>query len=373
MKQPFLFLLALLVSSTVFSRTLKIGILTQYKADSYLFFAEAGNYAISNGSEVLLNIEEGQRVILKYKEGKIALSVNDESRGSHSLIRFEKRDNINIFKIKPLDIESETHTYDDELLVVAANGFLRPINVINADKYVAGVVEAEIGKENHPELLKCKSIICRTYALGHVGRHKNEGYDLCDKTHCQVYKGKNRFNFSIYDAVEATKGLIIIDYTKKPIDAVFHSNCGGVTVNSEDVWNKPLPYLKSVVDTFCRSSKHATWEKAISIDQWTGYLFARSELPRNYVCSDTNLTRRLYISCGDKYVPLKTVRNELGLYSTFFRIDNMGDYMLIKGRGFGHGVGLCQEGAISMANLGYTFGDIIRFYYRNIEITSTDQ
>lgn len=372
MKRILILLFCLFSIGQGYGRNLKIGILTQFKADDYLFFAEAGRYALTSGGGLIVNIDEGERVVLKYQGGKIGVYVNDDSKGSYFSVFFEKRDAMNIFKLKPLVGDADTYTYDDELLVNAANGFLRPINVINSDKYVAGVVEAEIGKENGPELLKCKSVICRTYALGHIGRHRQDGYDLCDKTHCQVYKGKNRFNFSIYDAVEATRGLIIVDNSGSPIDAVFHSNCGGITVNSEDVWNKPLPYLKSVVDTFCIHGKHATWEKTISIDQWTGYLFARSSLPRDYVCTDSNLTRRSYISCGDKYVPLKTVRNELGLYSTFFRVDNMGDYMLLRGRGFGHGVGLCQEGAIHMADLGYSFTDIINFYYRNIRVTSLD-
>ena len=358
----------LLIAFSAIGRTLKIGILTQFKVDNYQFFAEAGNYALTSGGALVMDVNEGDRVVVRYKEGRVAVYFNDEPKGIFTSVKFEKRDNLNIFKIRPLVPDADTYTYDEELLVNAANGYLRPINVINADKYVAGVVEAEIGKEHHPELLKCKSVICRTYALGHVGRHRSEGYDLCDRTHCQVYKGKNRFNFDIFGAVEATQGQIIVDNSGNPIDAVFHSNCGGLTVNAEDVWIHSLPYLKSVVDTFCIHGKHAIWEKSISIDQWTGYLFARSSLPRDYVCTDSNLTRRQYISCGEKYVPLKTVRNELGLYSTYFSVENMGDYILLKGRGFGHGVGLCQEGAIHMADLGYAYPEIIKFYYRNVRI-----
>lgn len=368
--RKFFTLLFLLSSLSGFSRTLKIGILTQFKVDDYQFFAEVGNYALTAGDAFIMSVNEGDRVVMKYRDGKVAVYFNDEPKGSYSSVKFEKRDQMNIFKLRPLIGDADTYTYDDELLMNTASGYLRPVNVINADKYVAGVVEAEIGKENHPELLKCKSVICRTYALGHIGRHRNEGYDLCDKTHCQVYKGKNRFNFDIFGAVEATHGQIIVDNNSKPIDAVFHSNCGGVTVNAEDVWNHPLPYLKSIVDTFCLRGKHATWEKTISIDQWTGYLFARSSLPRDYVCVDSNFARRQYISCGEKYVPLKTVRNELGLYSTYFRVDNMGDYILLRGKGFGHGVGLCQEGAIHMADLGYAYPEIIKFYYRGVQIIS---
>lgn len=360
----------LLIVGTVAARNMRIGVLNSIKVSEYRFLAETGNFAVSNAGQWICSINEGEIATFKLESGRIAVYQNDTYKGAAAVISVEKRDAFNIFKIKPGS--GDFYTYDDELELLVEAGHIQAINVVDADKYVAGVVEAEIGKENHPELLKCKSVICRTYALGHLYRHKKEGYDLCDNTHCQVYKGKNRFNFDIYGAVEATKGQILVDATGGPIDAVFHSNCGGLTVNSEDVWNKAVPYLRSVTDTFCRRGKHANWEKAISIDQWTGYLFARSSLPRNYVCTDSTFARRLYIDCGGTLVSLKQVRNDLGLYSTFFSVENMGDYIMLRGRGFGHGVGLCQEGAIQMAALGYRYQDIINFYYRGVRLKLLD-
>ena len=119
--------------------------------------------------------------------------------------------------------------------------------------YIAGVSESESGKkDNILEYYKVQAIICRTYALKNSGKHIKEGYNLCDQEHCQVYKGRCT-NPEILLAVSKTTGIIIVDRYNQPINAAFHANCGGQTLNSEDVWSKPLDYLKSVPDTFCRN------------------------------------------------------------------------------------------------------------------------
>jgi stage II sporulation protein D len=362
----FVFFLCFIVKG--FSIDVKIGLHRSKKIYQCSFFAQEGSYKMIVDGNVKATVQRDEVVRIKIQNGALyAYTLNNiEARGLQ--IEFVPTDLENVFKVRPGDEQESYYTYDDGLSLEYKNGTIHLINHVELDKYITGVIEAEIGKANQPELLRTKAIICRTYAVGHIGRHKKEGFDLCDFTHCQVYKGKNRFNMDIPAGVKGTKGQIIVDDSGRPIDAVFHSNCGGETVNSEDVWNSALPYLKSVKDSFCTSGNHARWQKAISIDQWQGYLFARASISRNDVCVDSQYARRASMRCGEKDVSLKQVRTDLGLYSTYFKSENMGDYILLSGKGFGHGVGLCQEGAIEMAKKGFKAEQIIHFYYTGVQI-----
>src|SRR5208337_2379392 len=101
-----------------------------------------------------------------------------------------------------------------------------------------------------------------TYALKNSRKHITEGYNLCDMVHCEVYKGRCT-KPEIILAVSKTSGEVIVDKDNQLINAAFHANCGGQTVNSEDVWSKSATYLKSVNDTFCINMPKARWEKTI--------------------------------------------------------------------------------------------------------------
>src|SRR5690606_6809159 len=106
------------------------------------------------------------------------------------------------------------------------------------------------------EYFKLQGIICRTYALNNLHTHTIEGYNLCDQVHCQAYHGKT-FYEDIVSAVMQTRGIVIVDSDISLITAVFHSSCGGQTVNSEDVWSKSLYYLRAVRDSFCLNAPNA--------------------------------------------------------------------------------------------------------------------
>jgi len=161
------------------------------------------------------------------------------------------------------------------------------------------------------------------------------------------------------------------------IAAAFHTNSGGQTINSEDVWKIPTSYLKSVVDTFSLSMPYAQWEKKLQKKQWLDYLSKKYKYPINNpekVKKATNFTqneRQVFFT--DSTIRLSLIRNDLGLKSTFFSVIDQGDTVLFKGKGYGHGVGISQQGAIRMAQLGYTFKDIIQFYYKDVEILNYEQ
>ena len=173
-------------------------------------------------------------------------------------------------------------------------------------------------------------------------------------------------------ASSETKGLVILDKDSTLIISAFHSNCGGQTSGAENVWLISQPYLKSVVDTFCQSTPNAVWEKKISIADWNRII---KKAGYNGETADPSIFNFYQKSRSDDYVagsfavPLTTIRTEFNLRSTFFSLFFDGDSMMFRGKGYGHGVGLCQEGAMEMARKGFDFSRIINYYYSGVMIS----
>lgn len=268
--------------------------------------------------------------------------------------------------------------YEGVIDIEVKNNNLFVINTLDIENYVAGVVEAESGVKAEIEYYKAQAVICRTYLLSHLDRHKPDGFNLCDDVHCQVYKGKPRLSTDIIEATLSTSGMVIIDSSKTLITAAFHSNCGGQTANSEDVWSKSLPYLRSVTDTFCLTGRNATWIDSLPSEKWQQYLntlgvSADSSLRANESVHFDQHHRVSYWVAGADSFLLKTIRNDLKFRSAFFSFSPSGSYIVFKGRGYGHGVGLCQEGAMKMAEAGLSYLDIIKFYYTGVTVLHINQ
>ena len=272
--------------------------------------------------------------------------------------------------------------YRGSILFTGNKGFLFPINILDIEEYLPGVLEAEVGIGRPPEYYKVQAIICRTYTLSHLRRHEMEEFNLCDKEHCQVFKGFTNKSADIMQAIEKTEGVVIVDQEFSLITAAFHANCGGQTVNSEDIWNKKLSYLRSITDTFCIRQKSAVWSKEISSDKWaacmqklcSNYSAATDSLLLNKEGSFLQFSRkRDYPLNQNCVIPLKDIRNGLGLRSTYFNAHQQNGHILLSGRGFGHGAGLCQDGAIRMSKLGYNYKSILHFYYQNVSIVHLDK
>jgi stage II sporulation protein D len=277
------------------------------------------------------------------------------------------------FRLRIPDTKLPERTYPGKLAVTVTTGNLMLVNAVPLEAYTAGVVQAEAGKEHHQEYYKLQAVTCRTYALTNQRKHQPEGFELCDGVHCQVYHGRNR-NDSIRMAVDATHSLVLVDADIKLIQATFHSNCGGETVNAEDLWGRSQTYLRATVDTFCTAAPHATWTKNLSRTEWLGYLQRKYSLRTGdsaqlyAVLNYEPQCRDLYLGNTWPLVPLKNVREDLGLKSTFFSVRTEGEKVVLEGRGFGHGVGLCQEGAMKMARAGKSYTDILHHYYTSVHL-----
>ncbi|MEM9022218.1 MAG: SpoIID/LytB domain-containing protein, partial [Bacteroidota bacterium] len=259
-------------------------------------------------------------------------------------------------------------------VITAFSSMLKMVNSVFIDHYVSGVVEAEAGKEEPLEYYKVQSIICRTYALNNLRRHAEEGFYLCDKVHCQVFKGKSQSNPDIVKATQKTTGIVLVDSEINLITAAFHSNCGGHTVNSEDVWVSAVPYLRAREDTFCLNERNAIWHKTIPRAAWLSYLDNRFQYPSSIKLFARSATehcqneRKLILSPLKTNTYLKVIRSDWKLRSTFFCIDPEKDSITLHGKGYGHGVGLCQEGAMRQAKLGRDYQSILHYYYKDVHL-----
>ncbi len=353
--------------------TVNIKIFSQIKVQSFTFSAEAGNYSIwANGVEVA-KTNQSPLIKLTYVNDSVEVKTFENVIGKYKRVKISSPDFVKSFRMKLISPDRKPRFYEDNLYVTTELGDLKCLNEISLDNYIAGVVQAESGRRSFQEFYKVQAILARTFALSHLQKHAPEGFNLCDHTHCQAYFGKTT-ELDIMKAVTDTKGKVVVDDNLNLIDAAFHSNSGGQTANSEDVWGSKLSYLRSVNDTFSTKMPNAKWERKMPKEDWLSYL----KIKHNYPIQDSNArwlaltfkqdSRKPFLEANNVRVPLKNVRTDLQLKSSFFSVVAVGDTVILKGRGFGHGVGMCQEGAMRMAKLGYKCPEMINFYYQKTQL-----
>lgn len=348
-----------------------IRLLASTKITSIIISPLSNDYTLYFDGKTIEGLDSHDVFQFTTEGDSVAVKALQRTLGKYRTIRFAGSNNACNYKFKGIQPETRIRVFPDNLEISVSNGSLRLINGVDIEDYVGGVVEAESGTRTTTEYYKLQSILCRTYALSNMRRHEMEGYNLCDQVHCQAYKGRT-IDDDIKGAVEDTRGLVIVDNNLDLITAAFHSNCGGQTINSEDVWASPLPYLKGVKDTFCLKMPHARWERKIATEDWMNYLSMKHKFPVNDSLSFISAvnypqsSRDIYFNDKGRKIPLKVIRNDLQLKSTYFSIEQRRDSVVFKGKGYGHGVGLCQEGAMRRSQMGYSYKEILHFYYRDI-------
>lgn len=372
-KTAHIFLLSLFLSMTSIGHALDldIRIFSDYKIPSFTFTAISGKYLLIANEETVLEIYKNNPLVIAQKGDKITISRNNQLIGEYAEIFIQKAGLVNAFKINTNLKEVPERIYDDELHVRIQNEELYLINRVELERYIAGVVQSEIfGSSEDIDFFKIQAIIARTYAITNLMKHMSEGYNLCDGVHCQAYKRRCN-NSNIMMAVSHTFCDVVVDKEDKLISAAFFSNSGGQTENSEDVWVIPTSYLKSKIDTFSFDMRNSTWEKKILKNEWIGYFTKNypwvKDVPdyEKQLISFEQPTRKRTIMDS---IRVTYIRRDFNLKSTFFSVSPEGEYVILKGKGYGHGVGLSQEGAIKMIRLGYNFEDVIKFYYTDVKI-----
>jgi len=282
----------------------------------------------------------------------------------------------------------------------AAEEDIEVINLLNVEDYLKGVLPPEIGRleEDAFEALKAQSVAARTYAYSRIAYNSDKDYDLVNDIMDQVYIGiKGEYGLA-NEAIEQTRGEILT-YNGKTIIAYYHSTCGGFTEEAANVWDQGNnSYLQSIDDSgYCQWSKFHDWEMTWNPEELASYL--RDYLHKNrgfnddaLVITDIEVVERfpsgrisslkvmtdhgefLFFKDQIRWAFRRPERPDLILPSSNFEIrlwqDSVGSLseIMAAGRGYGHGVGMCQTGAIGRARAGQNYEQILRTYYSGAEL-----
>lgn len=297
-------------------------------------------------------------------------------------------------------LKTHNQRYRGMFRVVPYGNNVRLVNVVHVDDYLKGVVPMEIGFVGEPEIeaIKAQAVAARTYAISHLEQYHNEPYDLKADVSDQVYRGVDSEKSLVSKAIEATRG-IVMKFHDELINAYYHSTCGGMTDDIDEVWDrKPEPYLRAVSDSGqCGWSKYYHWRESYSAKQiklrLEEYFSAeRGKVIRLGDIKTMNITgwtaggrvASMDISTdrGDfrvgkdkiRWVFTRSSNPELILQSARFKIspqyEPTGNLKRVDflGQGYGHGVGMCQVGAIGMSRDGRSYDTILKHYYSNIDL-----
>ena len=252
------------------------------------------------------------------------------------------------------------------------------INHVDLEEYVKGVVPAEVNSAWHLEMLKVQAVATRTYALYQHMLGSTRDYDVVSGIQDQVYRGRQGIDARVVEAVESTRGLVVT-YQGAPIYAAFSSTAAGITEDAMIVWSKDLPYLKGVECPFDIESPHYQWKASLKIDileknlRQQGFTVGTISAitPLAYSRAGRVATLRIVHSSGELILRGEDLRKAVGytvIPSTQFAVESVGQDVVISGYGAGHAVGLCQWGAKELAELGYSFSSILRYYYPGTEL-----
>lgn len=265
------------------------------------------------------------------------------------------------------------------------------IEELPLDTYIKGVVSAEMPAQYNEEALKAQAVVARTYTIYTImhNNNKHENADICDNSSCcQAWISKDdrlskweddkreEYLKKIEDAVDSTNGKIIT-YNGEVIDAFFHSNSGGTTETPVNVWGGTnYPYLQSVETSGEDGYKQYSSELTISKEKFKEKIKAKHpELKIDFnddkcieIKEYTESNRVKTIKVGNINISGVEIRTLLGLKSTKFDVSMDKDNITFKVIGYGHGVGMSQTGADSMAKQGSNYEDIIHHFYTNVEI-----
>ena len=255
------------------------------------------------------------------------------------------------------------------------------VNNVPVEDYLYGVVPKEMPPSWSAEALRAQSVAARTFALKNRKRHSAEGFDLCNTAHCQVYEGMSAEMQSTTAAVNSTRGEVLF-YKGAIIDALFHTDSGGMTEFSEHVWGSTVPYLRAVKELRTQTQP---WSRTVSMASFVQKIEAggkslgtlkeirlspltvgkgstdRTPSGRVRAAEFVGTKGRISLSGND-------LRSMFSLPSTLFDIRAGRTEVVFSGYGSGHGLGLSQWGAKALADSGRGYEDILLYYYFGVTL-----
>lgn len=321
----------------------------------------------------------------------------------------------------------ETQTFRGSLRLVVDADKIVAINELPVEQYLESVISSEMSATSSIELLKAHAVISRSWLLSQKEKHETNGeghennfftfirkddelirwydredhtlFDVCADDHCQRYQGITRAtNYQVTDAVKGTRGQVLM-YGDELCDARFSKCCGGKTEEFQYCWeDSPKPYLVSINDPFCNTKDKNVLRQVLNDYDLETPDFYRWTVEYTQAELSELVNRKLKLDLGDivdliplergksgriwklqivgtnrtftigKELEIRRALSESHLYSSDFEVEKQGDKFILHGKGWGHGVGLCQIGAAVMGEQGYNYEEILLYYYRGAEI-----
>ena len=353
-------------------KVIRVGLYYNTPVEQVVFSAYRGDYDIIGNGKWLGQLKEGELLYVSYLDTVISIMQEGKSWQLLDSIKLITNRESHRFQIRPVDSTLDVRIYPGNCVFAPGTGGLLMVNEVPENYYLAGVLQAEGGRGSPKEYYEAQAILARTFLAANPGRHAGEGFQICDETHCQVYHGLDKPVKIIYQAVRQTRHMIVTDATMHPIMPAYHSNSGGETATAGRVWLKKIPYLTSIQDPYSKKGPHYHWKKTIPLTDWLNYL-RKQGLDQTVSANKlvVNQAQRIYTyRAGNLSIPFRKIREDWHLPSAFFSVHISGNHVVLAGRGYGHGLGMSQEGAMEMAREGFSYKKIIKFYYPGTMIRS---
>lgn len=252
------------------------------------------------------------------------------------------------------------------------------INHLDIEDYLQGVLYHEVSHRWPIEVLKAQAVAARTYVLYQAAISREKDFDVTSDVFSQVYGGATSEKRQTNKAVADTRGEILI-WDSKVFPPYFHATCGGHTLSSRELWNIAVPPLAGANCSYCVDSPHYYWRATITKEEAVQKL-KRAGYPLKDIdgveISRTDPSGRaldlvLLHPQGEMQLSANVFRLALGpnqIRSAFFTVETQNQQIVFRGRGWGHGVGMCQWGAFAMAKKGWKTEEILRYYYPGARI-----
>jgi len=254
------------------------------------------------------------------------------------------------------------------LEVTATKGVLMIVNEIPFEEYVAAVLAGESLSFRSEESLKAMAVTVRTYASHFLNRHQNEAFNFCDTTHCQDFR-ITAITDRLRKAANDTRGQLIT-YGGQPISAYYHEDCGGIT-------EAQSPYLQQLNDKFCVSRGRKRWKAELTMADIQSALGINNPSAIEIIDrSNSGRAQRLRVTGTEtRVMTAESFRLAIGrklgwdrIRRDLYELRHSGNRFIFEGYGAGHGIGLCQDGAAVMGEQGFTYQQILAYYYPNTHI-----
>ena len=334
-------------------------------------------------------------------------------------IEFEQRADTFVLKNVRIGIGFHWDRHEDQefagQLEIRNNpdGTQTAINTIDLEDYLCSVISSEMNANSPMELLKAHAVISRSWAIRAMQKPNHEGYDVCADDHCQRYEGLKRMNERAVEAVNATRGQVLM-FGDEICDCRYYKCCGGKTEVWRTCWEDiDVPYIQSVQCDFCdpkrKSLVHRTsvlrtflndydqetkdfrdWQVTYTAEELSEIIRSKSGIDFGDIIDLIPLHRGAsgridslkivgakHTEVIGKELKIRLWLSRTCLYSSWFEVKKDPLYIVprhfvLSGHGWGHGAGLCQIGAAVMASEGHTYEDILSYYYHNTQLKIAD-